>query len=311
MSRETILVCDDDKDTVRLIEFRLVAEEFSVVTAFSGEEVIQKALGTVPDLIILDIVMRPMSGYDAFTILRKMPRTSSIPVIMVSGIRTDDDDVVEGFERGIDDYIMKPFNPSELVARVKGMLSRARRYREVNPLTGLPGNAVIKFNLDEAVQKKEPFAFMYVDLDNFKWYNDKYGFQRGDGVLKTVARLLCDTVEKCGSLTDFVGHVGGDDFVIITVPAECDAIADRILSEFDDLAPTFYPPEDLEHGRTQIRDRRGNLVDCPLMTISVGVTTNEKRTYRNALEVTEAAAEVKCLAKGVSRSAFFKDRRGD
>lgn len=311
MAEGKILVCDDDADTVKLIEFRLKLEGFEVLPACSGEEAIQKALEYVPDLIIMDVVMRPMTGYEAFAIIRQMPRTSSIPIIMVSGVRTDDEDVIEGFEKGVDDYIMKPFNPSELVARVKGMLSRARRYREFNPLTGLPGNAVIKYNLDMAVEKAEPFAFLYVDMDNFKWYNDKYSFQRGDEVIKMVSRILCDAVERCGHLRDFIGHIGGDDFVILTTPDASEAIADRIIEDFDNQAPNWYPPEDREAGRIQIVDRRGQVVDCPFMTISIGITTNELRAYGNALEVTESAAEVKSLAKGISGSAYFKDRRSD
>lgn len=311
MAEGRILVCDDDVESVKLIEVRLKMEGFEVLPTYSAEQALQKALEAQPDLIIMDVVMRPMSGYEAFAILRQMPKTSSIPIIMVSGIRTEDQDLIEGFETGADDYITKPFNPSELVARVKGMLARARRYREFNPLTGLPGNAVIKHNLNLAVESGKPFAFLYVDLDNFKGFNDKYGFQRGDEVIRAVSQILCDGVEKCCRLRDFLGHVGGDDFVVLTSPDSAEMIAHYIVAEFDRRVMEFYPPHDRERGSIEIIDRRGQIVDCPFMTISIGIATNQRRAFLNALEVTEAAAEVKQIAKACSGSAYFEDRRSD
>src|SRR5918992_507980 len=180
---ETILIADDDSDIRRFVEINLRLEGFETLSASDGEEAYKMAIEEGPDLVLMDVMMPGIDGFELCQRLRTDPRTATASVIMLTAKSLSADKVV-GLTAGADDYMIKPFDPLELVARVKSTLRRAREMREVNPLTGLPGNAIITQELQRRVETTEPFALMHVDLNNFKAFNDYYGFARGDTVLK-------------------------------------------------------------------------------------------------------------------------------
>ena len=214
--RELVLVADDDEDIVRFVEVNLRLEGFEVVTAGDGKEALEQARAIIPDLVLLDIMMPEMDGFQVCQTLRATTRTKHIPVIMLTARSLSADKVV-GLTSGADDYIIKPFDPIELVARVKSALRRVREMRAVNPLTQLPGNVQVQDEVAKRVATGAPFALMYVDLDNFKAFNDHYGFLRGDEAIKTLAATVEDALRSNGG--GFVGHVGGDDFVSLVDPS--------------------------------------------------------------------------------------------
>jgi diguanylate cyclase (GGDEF)-like protein len=229
---------------------------------------------------------------------------------MLTG-RGDVEDKVGGIEAGADDYIVKPFDPKELLARIRMILRRTERNLEANPLTRLPGNISILNELNRRIENGAPFAVCYLDLDKFKAFNDKYGFEHGDEVIRETARILIRTVNELGNKDDFIGHIGGDDFVVVTKPQTADKLCERIIMDFDRTIPSFYNETDRKNGYIIAHDRQGKIQKMPLMTISIGIVTNENRKIEHVAEIGEVGAELKGYAKKVGKSNFVKDKRKD
>jgi GGDEF domain-containing protein len=219
-------------------------------------------------------------------------------------------DKLEGFSVGADDYIVKPFDTPELLARIRGALRRSREMRSQSPLTGLPGNVRIAEEIERRCLADEPFAVMYADLDHFKAYNDHYGFMRGDHVIQTTGRLLQDVTLETAGPSAFVGHVGGDDFVIVCEPTQVPEVAESVIRGFDAKIPDLYDPEDRERGGIELVNRRGETQSFPLMSISIGVATTERRTFRHYAEAVSIATEMKSFTKRTGDgSSWAVDRR--
>jgi diguanylate cyclase (GGDEF)-like protein len=212
---ERILVVDDDEDIVRVVRINLELEGFEVDTAFDGVAALESAIANPPQLVLMDIMMPRLDGLSALRRMRSHPSLAGTSIVLLTA-RALTEDRVEGLELGADDYVSKPFDVEELVARVKAVLRRTKAARDTSPLTGLPGNFRIGTELESRIALGEPFALIHCDLDNFKAFNDHYGFMRGDQVIKFSADVLAAAVEDTGDAGAFVGHVGGDDFVVIT-----------------------------------------------------------------------------------------------
>lgn len=207
-----ILIVDDDRFMRKIIEEHLENDNLQVITAEDFNSAMDKIYLESPDLILLDVVLPDMNGYEICRLLRNDTRTSHIPVIMLTSMGGTEDKI-QGLEAGADDYITKPFEPLELVARVRTNLRRAKQEKTFNPLTGLPGNILIEEEIKHEVEKEDhKFAVLYLDLDNFKAYNDVYGFFKGDEIIKFVVHLLEKNVKEYGNPDDFIGHVGGGRF---------------------------------------------------------------------------------------------------
>ena len=193
---------------------------------------------------------------------------------------------------------------------MKGTLRRAREMRALSPLTGLPGNIRVQEEIRRRVGEEQPFALLYADLDHFKAYNDNYGFVRGDRAIQSLARLVTETVHEVAGPAGFVGHVGGDDFVVIVDPDIAEDLAQKLCDRFDQQVPAMYDPEDAERGCIEVRDRQGNMKAFPLLTISVGVATTSNRRFSHYGEAVAVATEMKQFAKRDPGSSFAVDRRG-
>jgi diguanylate cyclase (GGDEF)-like protein len=305
---ESVLVVDDDPDVARFVEVNLRSAGYDVTVASNGEEGLSRAVELRPDLVLLDVMMPKLDGFEVAQRLRRDPRTSSSSIIMLTAKALSSDKVL-GLSSGADDYIIKPFDPVELLARVKGTLRRAREMRALSPLTGLPGNIRVQEEIRRRVSEEHPFALLYADLDHFKAYNDNYGFVRGDRAIQALARLVTETVHEVAGPAGFVGHVGGDDFVALVEPDQAEVLAKSLCQRFDELAPTLYDAEDAERGFIEVRDRQGNPKNFPLLTISVGVATTLTRMFSHYGEAVAVATEMKQFAKRDANSSYSVDRR--
>lgn len=308
MRREKIIIVDDDPDILDVLKITLEGEGYEVIEACNGEEALAIIKKTAPDILITDFKMPKMTGDKLCEILKQDILVQHMPIIMLTG-KGEVTDKVHGINAGADDYMVKPFEPEELVARVKMVLRRTARDLDANPLTRLPGNVSILNEIQKRIDSKELFSVCYIDLDKFKTFNDKYGFEKGDGVIKNTARILIDAVQEKGTPQDFIGHVGGDDFVIVTIPDKINGLCRNIISKFDMTVPEFYNKKDLEKGYIVGKDRQGKTKKIPLISISIGIVSNKNKKINHVAEVGEIGAELKQYAKSIKGSNYVTERR--
>ena len=305
---ERILVVDDDPDIARFIEVNLRAHGYEVVLASDGVEALEKAREEPPSLALVDVMMPRMDGFELVERMRGGVRTANVPVIILTARALTADKVV-GLTAGADDYIIKPFDPIELVARVRGTLRRAQEMRAASPLTGLPGNVQIREHLTRLIAKGDAFALLYVDLDNFKAYNDHYGFLRGDAAIRAMSHCIQDAAREVAGDDVFVGHVGGDDFVVACRSEQSEPICQAIVARCERESPALYDEADRERGYIEVESRRGGMERFPLLSVSIGAARSDRRPFTHPGEAVEVATELKQFAKRRRGSSWEMDRR--
>jgi diguanylate cyclase (GGDEF)-like protein len=305
---ESLLVVDDDPFIARLLEIELRAGGYDVRVASDGQQALVAAQERCPDLVLADVMMPNMDGFELTRRLRQDPRTQGVSIIMLTA-RGLSADKLEGFAIGADDYIVKPFDTPELLARIRGVLRRSKDMRAQSPLTGLPGNVRIEEELEGRVEQGLEFAILFVDLDHFKAFNDHYGFSRGDQAIQAVSQLVDDTVRTMTDGAGFVGHVGGDDFVAIVPPAKAASVAQALVERFDRDAPGLYDEVDRERGFIEVTNRRGELQRFGVLTMSIGIASTQKRRFNHYAEAVAVANEMKQYTKANVGSSWALDRR--
>lgn len=256
------------------------------------------------------VLLDSMSEEAALAVCRKLKRdpfTAIVPVAMIAQPGREDL-VVSGLESGADEVLTDGMVEREQILRLRMLLHRADRDVSVHPTTRLPGTIQIERDMAERMRRAEPFAVCYADLDHFKEFNDRYGYNEGDRVIRVLARILRDVVRGL-SPDGFVGHIGGDDFIFNVPLDRMRACCEEIISIFDEIIPYQYSEHDREAGYFLGRDRRGNIVWVPLMTLSIGVVSNEHRVFEHTAMVSELATEMKTFAKKLPGSVYAVDRR--
>lgn len=312
-TRITILVADDDPTVAMLVSAILKKDNYNVISAHDSEGVFSMLSGVKPNLIILDLKMPGIDGYAICRKIRENPKTRHIPVIILSGVSRTEAKVT-CMDMGADDFITKPFDARELRARLKRTLKRKTTDVSLNPLTHLPGSPSIEEETQKRLASRRAFAFIYADIDNFKAFNDAYGYARGDAVITRLAEIFIRQVSTHPDADVFAGHIGGDDFVLISGAREIETIAGQITVEFDRVIPSFYDPGDVKRGYITTTDRKKQTRRFPIMTLSIAVVTPDISRDVHYAEIVAAAAEVKRYAKSMPDrhgSIFIKDRRGD
>jgi len=307
---DLILVVDDDEDIASFVAFNLKVHGFEVMRARDGLQALDIMETRRPDLAVVDWMMPHMNGVELTRRLRAEPLTSALPVIMLTAKGMSVDKVV-GLTAGVDDYLVKPFDTAELIARVSSTLRRNKEFREVSPLTGLPGNARVRREIAERMRSGKDFAVGYIDIDRFKSVNDVYGFDRGDEFITALAGCLHRAVAATGRPPIFLGHIGGDDFVFICTPEQVLPLTKRTVTDYEKLADQLYDAEDAARGFIEVPDRRGNKQRAHLVTLSIGVAqgTAEGRRFSDPREVVAVASEMKKVAKSQPGSFVAIDRR--
>lgn len=290
-----ILVVEDELVITRLLRSSLEADGYTIMAVLNGEDAVQFALRETPDLIILDGMLTGTDGHEVTRRLRAHPKSMHIPIVILSE-RGEVAIKVQAFEAGVDDYITKPFDDDELLARVCAQLRRVQQ-RFLSPLTGLPGGLQIEQAIKYGLCHLEPWSILYLDLDNFKAFNDVYGFLSGNNLISLVGRICQRVVHEYGNIYDFVGHIGGDDFVIMTTPDRAKALSIHIVACYEEESITLYRPEDREHGSISSVDRKGRPCQFPLVSLSIGEVSNQMRQPHSMQEVSYLTAQAKYHAK--------------
>ncbi|HVO32901.1 MAG TPA: response regulator [Elusimicrobiota bacterium] len=305
--KTVILIADDEETILSMLRDALQAADYDVVIARNGVEALEQVQRVTPDLVLLDVQMPELNGYAVCRRIKSDVFLRHVPVLMLTS-QTGTASKVSGLEHGADDYLTKPFEMEELLARIRTLLRRTRMGLEANPLSHLPGNVAIEKELLARIQTKEPFAVLYIDLNSFKAYNDVYGFVKGDEVIRQTAQLINQEAVPAGG---FIGHIGGDDFIIVTEPLRAVELCQALINRFDALAPQFYNDEDRRRGYITTKDRRGNVEKFPVLSMAIGVVTNQFRVITSLGEISKVGAEMKHFAKdGKDRgSSYAIDRR--
>lgn len=307
---QRILVVDDEEHIRKIIKFQLEKAGYTVETAEDGVEALKAVEACHPDLLLLDLMMPNMDGYEVCKRLKTNYETNHIPIIMVTA-KADLENKLQGFEEGANDYIAKPFAVTELLLRVRNVLQWSQLQRQANPLTGLPGNVAIEKELERRLGNRHEFVFMYADIDNFKAFNDHYGYRRGDDAIKLTSEIILEAVKNGGVGEDFVGHVGGDDFVIISTPDRCDVIANRVVQKFDEGIVKLFDQEDLDRGYVEVLNRKGTVDRFPLLTMTIAVVSNNTIDIDHIARISDIASELKMYGKTLDGSVVVKERRKD
>jgi diguanylate cyclase (GGDEF)-like protein len=305
-----VLVVDDEPHIVQILKFTLEKAGYQVFTAENGQIALEKVQEVEPHLVILDIMMPVMDGHEVCRKMREDFKMNQIPIIMLSA-KGDSVARVEGLHGGANDYLVKPYANEELLLRVKNVLEWNIKQKEANPLTGLPGNTAIERELKVRIHRKEPYAFLYIDIDNFKAFNDYFGYQKGDEIISYLAGILTKAVEKLGTKDDFVGHIGGDDFVLITHPSRGQFVAKHIIDEFDKGALFLLSKEDVKRGYFEVRNRQGETAKVSLMSITIALVMSTDNKIAHFAEINDIASDLKKYGKKVKGSVVIKERRQD
>jgi diguanylate cyclase (GGDEF)-like protein len=305
---ELLLVVDDDVDIARFVEVNLRLEGYSVILAHDGETALELIEKHQPALAIVDWMMPKIDGLELTRRVRANPIAAAMPIILLTARGMTVDKVI-GLTAGSDDYLVKPFDTLELVARVRSTLRRNQEYREVSPLTGLPGNNRILREIVARVRSGTEYAVCYIDIDRFKSVNDAYGFIRGDEFITSLARSLHHGAVEVEPPAPFLGHVGGDDFVVICTPEQVRPLTERAVVDFEAAADALYDPADAGRGYLELTKRNGEIQHANLVTLSIGVALSTNRTYSDPREVVAVASDMKNVAKKQPGSYVALDRR--
>src|SRR3989475_2775202 len=295
-----VLVVEDDEATRGALRALLDDAGYVCDEVGDGERAVAVMRDARFDLVLLDLGLPGMSGADVHRQVRQDTRTRFLPIVLLTA-HSDRQAKLEQLEAGAEDFITKPYDADELLARVGAAVRRSSGLRSVNPLSGLPGNPTITEEIESRLARGDHFTLLYVDIDRFKEFNDHYGFTRGDCVITMLAEVL---VQVAGAEQRFVGHIGGDDFVILARADEAESLAEGITRRFDERVRELYDAEDRARGWIEARDRRGRLRRFPVATVSIGIVNVPPVLFKGATAAARAGSEGEDLAKPIRGSSW-------
>jgi len=289
MGKARILIVEDDVDISNMLRIYFSGQGYDVDAALSGSEALDKTRQGLPHLIVLDIMLPGMNGYDVCRTLRTQTRTSHIPVIFLTQ-KDERSDKLQGLELGADDYITKPFDIEELKLRVQNAIARAERESLTDPRSGLPSGRLIEDQLRRII-RRDNWELMDIRVNYFEPFKEVYGFVAGDDVLRFTAMLMGEVVDEYGTPNDFIGHPGSENFVIITTESNGPAIRQRLKARFAEEVLTHYNFMDREQGHILATNRDGQTEKVPIMSIAIGHVSPATQQFADIREITELAAE--------------------
>ncbi len=306
-----LLYADDHEQMRLMVRDLLEASGHEVALAPDGPSALAQLRVREPELLILDVAMPGMSGFDVCRAVKRNPMTARIPVLMLTA-ESDIDAKVQGFDAGADDYLAKPFNPRELRARITALVRLVRRESDRNPTSGLPGSRAIDDELARRAERGQPFAVCYLDVDHFKPFNDVFGFAVADAVIRDAGVALQDAVTATGGTLgpdgDFAGHIGGDDFLLLTTPGRAEPLVREAQRAFRRLVESRVGSETVARGRFTGLDRQGTLREFPLATLTAVVLLVDAVRWRSSVDLGVRAADAKRRAKATGAGTVLVER---
>jgi diguanylate cyclase (GGDEF)-like protein len=291
MGKSRLLVVEDDVDIANMLKIYFSSMEFEVDTVYRGSDALERTKHVLPHLIVLDIMLPDIDGYEVCRKLRTSIRTSHIPVIFLTQ-KDERSDKLQGLELGADDYITKPFDIEELKLRVQGAIRRSERESLTDPRTGLPAGRLIEEQLRRIIREQN-WALLDLRLNHFDAFKDVYGFVAGDDVMRFTAMMIGEVVDEAGSRNDFIGHAGGDNFIVITTNDSALAIKKRVKERFAAEIQSHYNFIDRQQGFMQAPKADGGMEKVQFMTISVGIVSPSQQSFADIREITELAADAR------------------
>ena len=303
MSKGRILVVEDDFDISNMLRIYFTGQEYEVQVAPRGHDALAMTRKQAPDLIMLDIMLPDMNGYDVCRELRTTTRTSHIPIIFLTQ-RDERSDRIAGLELGADDYVTKPFDIEELKLRAQNAIVAARRQKDIDPKSNLPTGTLIEDHLRNLMRSSKPWTYFDIKISAFDLFNETYGFVAGDEVIRFIAMILSEVVDQLGTPDDFVGHPGRDNFILITHVEETPKLEQKLTERFNEGVKQHYSFIDRERGYLVVPgDSSGGEKRGDLMTLAIGSVSTKNRQFSDIREVTELAAEVRRRGKNPENRA--------
>ena len=291
MGKARLLVVEDDIDIGNMLKIYFSGMDFDVDVAMRGSDALEKTRQVLPHLIVLDIMLPDIDGYEVCKTLRTNMRTSHIPVIFLTQ-KDERSDKLQGLELGADDYITKPFDIEELKLRVQGAIKRAERESLTDPRSGRPAGRLIEDQLRRIIRVKG-WSLLDTGINHFEPFKNVYGFVAGDDVIRFTSMLIGEVVDEIGTTSDFIGHAGGDNFIIITTEEKAEPIKARLKERFDNEVLTHYNFMDRQQGFIQPPSSGDTIVKAPFMTMAVGIVSPNQHSFADIREITELSAEAR------------------
>jgi DNA-binding response OmpR family regulator len=291
MGKARLLIVEDDFDISNMLRIYFSGQNYEVDVASRGTDALEKTRHNMPHLIVLDIMLPDIDGFEVCRILRTNTRTSHVPIIFLTQ-KDERSDKLQGLELGADDYITKPFDIEELKLRVQRAIARADQQSLTDPRSGLPAGRLIEDQLRRIIRLKD-WALMDVRINHFDAFKEVYGFVAGDDVLRFTSMLMNETMDEFGTSSDFIGHAGGDNFIIVTSESAASAIRKQLKARFEEEVLTHYSFIDRDQGYIMAADENGNMVKEELMTLSIGTVSPSQYQFADIREITELAAEAR------------------
>jgi diguanylate cyclase (GGDEF)-like protein len=301
MGNARLLVVEDDIDIANMLKIYFTSLQYEVDVANRGRDALDKTKQVLPHLIVLDIMLPDIDGYEVCRTLRTSIRTSHIPVIFLTQ-KDERSDKLQGLELGADDYITKPFDIEELKLRVQGAIRRSERESLTDPRSGLPAGRLIEEQLRRIIREKD-WALLDVRVNNFEAFKDVYGFVAGDDVVRFAAMLIGEVVDELGTTSDFIGHAGGDNFIIITTEEAAPKIRQKLKERFVNEVQSHYNFIDRQQGFIQAPKTEGGVEKVGFMYLSTGLVSPSLQSFADIREITELAAEARRQDSATSSTA--------
>jgi len=303
-----VLVVDDEENLRNILVFQLRGEGYEVRGLGRGDEALPAALGWKPEIVLLDLMMPGMDGFAVCRALRGNAATAGLPIIVITA-RGDAATKLQALVAGAHDFLVKPYAWEELLLRIQNVLELSRRHGGQPSFIGLPGSAATESEITRLMNSDEDFAFLSIDIDNFKRFNENYGYERGDDVLTMLARLQQEATEEHAAGVRFVGHLGGGDFVVLTTPEAARTVAEHLTRRFDDEARHFFTPRDIERGFFEMVNRSGRREMVPLLSLTIAIVDHVRGRELHVRRLADVAAELRRYGKSRPGSIVVTERR--